>query len=507
MNLQMQKRAAAASDRRQKERDNAVSSVASMLQKGHTTGLIFQNELNGKVKDAVTKLSDLAAAGAPAEEIRTFGASISQDLLSYGEAGTQVTELIDGMRKWNQANGKMIDEGVLMTDVTDKILLGENNKLRDARDITPEELSVENVVFGDKDGAGAKYLKKGEVISNLLKLPELKAAVVESRDFEAAEDLPAGKVGVIETRRKTKVPPFATVNQITGEVEILDAERLAQSPVFQVLMNHRGFATLVEDEVTRAYAPKDSPEGVFIPGAVGGTQEVYLPKKENASEDELNFMRAKAAAALLEGTQFNGAQVLEERRLKMQNRFQPRSSGKPSAATVKEEQQLAGYDRFQRDILSKDVGLMEDAVSWLDKKLGLSESSRSALAEAIGVKPEWELEGLTTDAPKTGSFAANVFGKLRSNVAIATGGLVASDATPKENIVYAKFKRGRSGYEYVPLDVTKLTGDRGIQYYLETSDKFMDYKAEKPGVDYDLPNRVAPQTTEEPIFVNPKIKK
>lgn len=505
-NLRRQRLGVDFAEKRNKERQSAIESVSSMLQKGHTTGLIFQNELNRKVSEGIAKLSELAASDAKTEEIRAFGASLGQDLVTYAKSGQQVTALVDEMRKWNQVNGKMIDEGGLMKDVSERII-GPDNKIRNPSDITPDELAVENIVFGDKDGAGAKYLVKGKVISNLMKSPELKAAVVEHRDFEMASELPPGKTGTIETINKTKLSPIATVNQITGEVEIMDAERLVKSPIWQVLLNDRAFMTLVENEVSKAYAPKDSPSGVFIKGVMGGAQEVFLPKKENASPEELEEMRGKAAVALLRGTQFAGAEVLDERRLKMQNKFQARASGGATASDKKKVAREAGYNRFQNDVTSGVPSRMNEAASWLGKRLGISDESRSAFTDALGLPGEYQFIELTTTEPESGSFAQKMLGQLRGKLAESTGGLVAGDAVPKKNIIYAKFKKGtssRSGFDYVPIDATKLVGVYGTQFYNETADRYGEYKEISAGSDYTLPERTVPQS---PIFVNPKIKR
>lgn len=467
-NLRRQRFSSSISDLKEKERQAAIGSVSSMLQKGHTTGLIFQNELNKRVQDGIAKLSELASGRARSEEIRSFGASLGQELVTYAKSGQQVTSLIDEMRKWNQGNGKMIDEGVLMSDISSR-LIGDDNKLRDPSDISPDELAVENIVFGDKDGAGAKYLIKGKVISNLIKSPELKAAVVENRDFEDASGLPAGKVGTVETIRKEKLPPFATVNQITGEVEIMDAERLVKSPIWQVLLNDRAFMTLVENEVSKAYAPKDSPSSVFIKGVMGGAQEVFLPKKENASPEELEEMRGKAAVALLQGTQFAGAQVVEERRLRMQNRFQARASGAPTV----EQQKYAGEERWMNYVLSGNASKINQALAFTENK--------------------GEVEALVDIA----------FDERVDRVEATNDGFIFKIIKTRQDGTPRKDQSGDVLYRMESKLISEIDPEKLRNFY-----RMAAFKSKRNFGSNERGEKLTNEPTKEsPIFVNPKIKK
>jgi hypothetical protein len=494
--------------KKEQQRQAAMNNALGELNKVKQAHLIYQPDFSEKFKEGFNSLVSDFEQGKGATEIYGNAVNITQGLLEYAEGSKQIGAIIDGYDAANKAAGgiynvsKLKERGI-------SVLAGEDGKLLPPSKVNPLDLEIDEAIYSDPNGAGAQYLDKGAVVRELLKTDLMKHTITNYNSNELVKDgSPAGTFGIETTKIRSKSRPFV-INSVTGgaevKPEIMKAEDLVESGVLQAALDYRPFAALVEFEVSKNYAPETAPDDVFIPGVVGGTQKVGIPKKSQVSESELNFMRAEAARALLAGQEFGGTEFTESRTRRFQNR-PVAGGGKLSAGEKKEQATKVGYDRFQQDILSGDISRMQQAVAWENKRLGLSDESRASYHDAIGAPSEWEFLDLTADKPKEDAGVATLLmGKMRSKTAQLTGGIVASDATPSSDVIYARFKIGTDKYEYVPVDVNKLTGQYGFQYYKETADRFGNYGQGENGVDFQVPAQ-AP-SSDEPIFVNPKSKK
>lgn len=385
------------------ERDKQVGKIVADLSKSVPTAFPYQEEVNKKKAELLRQVQDMYLNNTDASEIRFRTANGVQEMLAYANSGRQVYEGILNQTKQLDQKKYKIDE--INKGLVDKII-GPEGSVLDPSKVDPRDLSATELVYTSPRPWG--YLNQNVVVKDFLKNDKFKETLMEVQ-----RNADAGRIGRFTTFDKatniTKaVGPLYDVNPISGEVKLNDPETLIESGVYQLAMNDRDMAAVIEGEVQRL------------------TENRLTPLDGKAKD----MLAASVLQDLLVGST-PGPTTIE----RVSRRVAPTnvSSG---GKTTKSEREAADYAaaeaKWSNDVATGSVPVLTKAVEYISKEIGLSSEARSGIEEFLGQE----------------------------------GDFVDMQVSP-DGTIYARMKKGDK-FEYKQVDRERLAGELGKNIYAET---------------------------------------
>lgn len=228
------------------EREKQVGKIVADLSKPVPTAFPYQEEVNKKKAALLWEVQDMFLSSTDASEIRFKTANGVQEMLSYANSGKQVYEGILSQTKQLDQRKYKIDE--INKGLVNKII-GPEGSVLDPSKVDPRDLSATELVYNSE--RPWDYLNQNVVVKDFLKNDKFKETLMEVQ-----RNADAGHIGRFTTFDKTTnitkaVGPLYDVNPISGEVKLNDPETLIENGVYQLAMNDRDMAAVIEGEVQR----------------------------------------------------------------------------------------------------------------------------------------------------------------------------------------------------------------------------------------------------------------
>jgi hypothetical protein len=228
------------------EREKQVGKIVADLSKSVPTAFPYQEEVNKKKAELLKQVQDMFLNNTDASEIRFKTANGVQEMLAYANSGKQVYEGILSQTKQLDQKKYKIDE--INKGLVEKII-GPEGSVLDPSKVDPRDLSATELVYSSP--RPWDYLNQNVVVKDFLKNDKFKETLMEIQ-----RNADAGRVGRFTTFDKTTnitkaVGPLYDVNPISGEVKLNDPETLIENGVYQLAMNDRDMAAVIEGEVQR----------------------------------------------------------------------------------------------------------------------------------------------------------------------------------------------------------------------------------------------------------------
>jgi len=228
------------------EREKQVGKIVADLSKPVPTAFPYQEEVNKKKAALLQEVQDMFLKNADPSEIRFKTANGVQEMLAYANSGKQVYEGILSQTKQLDQKKYKIDE--INKGLADKII-GPEGAVLDPSKVDPRDLSATELVYSSK--RPWDYLNQNVVVKDFLKNDKFKETLMEVQ-----RNADAGHIGRFTTFDKTTnitkaVGPLYDVNPISGDVKLNDPETLIENGVYQLAMNDRDMAAVIEGEVQR----------------------------------------------------------------------------------------------------------------------------------------------------------------------------------------------------------------------------------------------------------------
>lgn len=404
-------------------RDRAINALATDLMRPVPTAFEYQSEVN-KMKDAL--LESVQASYLKSEDPATIRFNISKDLqrvVGYAKGGQQVIDHI--LKEANDLDPKIYKKDAVVKELS-KRLVGPDGKMLDPSTLDMRDLTGEEAVF--QGGRAHEFLNENAVMQNFLKNP-----VFTERATEIQKQLDSdteGRFTIFRTGTNKMVgSPVWETDAVTGKPKILDAGALVDMGIYNLALDDRAMAAVLEGDFQRLT------EGSLAP--IG--QEVK------------DMIMAEALKKRLEGS-VPQPDIIE----KIGTKIAPtRAGGGLSISMTNKALEQRGSDRFVEHITSSDPAKVKLALDFLNKELSVSEDAKTGLSEAIGANSGWAFQEVIYVSPED---------VVRRPITERGRGL------PTEPGMYAKFDdNGR--VEYQQIDQERLAGEFGRNVYSEVMNK------------------------------------
>ncbi len=359
------------------EREKQVGKIVADLSKPVPTAFPYQEEVGKKKAALLQEVQDMYLKNADPSEIRFKTANGVQEMLAYANSGKQVYEGILSQTKQLDQKKYKIDE--INKGLVDKII-GPEGAVLDPSKVDPRDLSATELVYTSK--RPWDYLNQNVVVKDFLKNDKFKETLMEVQ-----RNADAGRIGRFTTFDKTTnitkaVGPLYDVNPISGEVKLNDPETLIENGVYQLAMNDRDMAAVVEGEVQRL------------------TENRLTPLDGKAKD----MLAASVLQDLLVGST-PGPTTIE----RVTRRVAPTNVS--SGGATKSQEEYMGGEKFIKSFKSGDYGLLKDAIAF-----AMSGDSAIEILPPGAVGGDEKLEALSPS--KDGeSFVASIV-KLNSDGSI-----------------------------------------------------------------------------------------
>lgn len=423
------------------EREKQAAKIVADLSKPVPTAFPYQEEVNKRKAALLQQAQDMFLKNADAAEIRFKIANGVQEMLAFANSGKQVYEGILSQTK--QLDGKKYKIDEINKGLVDKII-GPEGSVLDPSKVDPRDLSATELVYSSK--RPWDYLNQNVVVGDFLKNDKFKEVLMEVQ-----RNADAGRIGRFTTFDKTTniakaVGPLYDVNPISGEVKLNDPETLVENGVYQLAMNDRDMAAVIEGEVQRLTENRLTP----IDG------------------DAKRMLEASVLQDLLVGST-PGPTTIERVTRKVAPTTAGSRGGRLTQREINEMEDVASVNKWKQDVSSSEPFTVREALEYLNVQLGISDDARTALVEAIDAPAGYELKDvqLVDDS------------KLPSAI-IAARKMVGMGA--RKQGIYAVFENSQGKKQYRPIN-QDLLGEFGSQVYSTAFKRTgRNYKQELPGV-------------------------
>lgn len=320
------------------DRERQINSIASDLSKPVPTAFPYQEEVNKRKSALLKEVQDMYLKNDDAATIRFRAANGVQELLAYANSGKQVYEGILSQTKQLDQKKYKIDE--INKGLVDKII-GPEGSVLDPSKVDQRDLSATELVYSSK--TPWSYLNQNVVIRDFLKNDTFKETLMEIQ-----RNADAGRIGRFTTFDKTTnivkaVGSLYDINPISGDVKLNDPETLIENGVYQLAMNDRDMAAVIEGEVQRL-------------------TENRLTPLDSKSKDMLS---ASVLQDLLVGST-PGPTTIE----RVTRKVSPTYTGSPGRQTQSEtdaRRTWASSEDWWSSLFSEDVGIRAGAARYLDE--------------------------------------------------------------------------------------------------------------------------------------------
>ncbi len=337
------------------ERERQVGKIVADLSKSVPTAFPYQEEVNKKKAELLKQVQDMYLNNTDASEIRFKTANGVQEMLAYANSGKQVYEgILSQTKQLDQKKYKVNEITGLMVDK----IIGPEGSIIDPSNVDPRDLSATELVYTSP--RPWDYLNQNVVVKDFLKNDKFKETLMEVQ-----RNSDAGRIGRFTTFDKTTnitkaVGPLYDVNPISGEVKLNDPETLIENGVYQLAMNDRDMAAVIEGEIQKL------------------TENRLAPIDGKAKD----MLAASVLQDLLVGST-PGPTTIE----RVNRRVAPTSTGTGGKTTQseKESQTYAAQEaKWSSDVMNGDVPTLTKAVEYISKEIGLSQEARSGIEEFLG---------------------------------------------------------------------------------------------------------------------------
>ena len=412
---------------RQKRLDKLNDQTYRMIDKPWTTAQLYQPELDKKVAKAQADISDLILNGQDTAAYN-MAKGKAQEFAAYASNAKQATDAINNLKATKTGKYNSIREDELTKHIAANLRNNEG-ELIDPGDLNLERFNAEEMIFNNPNGHN--LLNGDEVMRMVLDSENLKNTTIESSTLGRPENIGGGLQSIEKTTKEYNVAPWGEIDPVTGAVKISDADKLIDSGLMNTFLDNRYMARVLEGDVEKYLSDNEM-------------------SKDNISSQGLNSLRATALKARLEGRDVGG--VVEERREQVLRNIPKKGSDSSTNQAKKDAKFKKFAPVWQADVASGDIGRMNEAADYINKKVGLSKAARTGIGEFVGMDPE-EYKFVEID------------------VITSRPGLM-GEVPLRKNVYVARFKDTFTG-EIVTkdIDVEELAGETGLNILAETFDR------------------------------------
>lgn len=403
------------------ERERQINRLVSDLSRPTPTAFPYQEEVNKSKSNLLSEVGKMYLDGADAAEIRFKVSAGVQELTGYAKAGSDVYKAI--LEQTKQLDKKKYRIPEITKGLASK-LVGETGSIVDPQTVDMRDVNAAGFVY--ESDRPWDYLNQNVVVKDFLKNDKFKETVSEIQ-----QNLDAGRIGRFTTfNEKTTInkgiSSLYDINAISGEVKVNDPETLITNGVFQLAMNDRDMAAVIEGEVEKLTADRTTP-------------------LEGTSRD---LLRASVLQDLLVNAT-PGPTTIERVSQKVAPTYTS-SGGKQTQGEKNTTEYAQGLNLWQTHVSSQDPKLVKQSLDYMNVQLGISEDARTALTEAVGAEADWDFQQVEVVSPeKAAEMIAGPGGEVR------------------EPGIYAVFK-DRNKTKYKKVDQEQLAGVFGSQIYATT---------------------------------------
>jgi len=438
MKARREQLALAAQQKADAEREKQVAKIVGDLGKPVPTAFPYQEAVTEKKTKLLEEVQKMYFDNADASEIRFKAAAGVQELMAYANSGKQVYEGILSQTKQLDQKKYRIEE--INRGLADKII-GTDGKPLDPSKVDPRDLSATDLVY--ESDTPWKYLNEPVVVKDFLKNDAFKQVAMEVQ-----RNLDSGKLG-----RFTRVDSGTTISKaagkiyhidpVSGKITINDPDTLIENGAFQLMLADRDMAAVVEGHVAELTADRSTP----------------------LNEEAKDLLRASVLRDLLVNNT-PGPQTVE----RVNSRYMPTyasSGGGISMGRQAIAEYVAGTDEWVADATSGDINKVKEAFLFASKARGIGEKSTSVLSELVGVDPELDFSGVSTQPPADKRKIVP-FSKMDP-----TKPWPAMEADNTSDIIWVSFTDGEET-TWAPVDRAKLDTElsRGALYDVQDMLKY-----------------------------------